>query len=173
MRGFTKRTSIGLGLVNLGGIKAYLESVFTALWYTVDGTEMLEMFGGSSLTLSVDPSQSYIPAAYAGTITAPDVAGYKTADANNVLYDAGGTAQALSVSDFIDEDLERIPVKYDDAAPHHIRMIGIYDPTVYASLTVADKKKISNYMDLWVLYWGNYLDAGSLSKENRTWDDTP
>jgi hypothetical protein len=154
----------------MGGvfITAFLENVFTALWYEVDGTDMLEMFGGDPLTLSADPGTDYIPAAYAGTITAPDVAGYKTADANNVLYDGGGTPQALSVSDFIDADLPRIPVKYDNTAPHHIRMIGLLDPTIYASLTDLDKVRISNYMDLWMFYWGVLVAGGVVNKENRT-----
>lgn len=154
--------------ITINAVKVFLESVFTALWYRVDGTEMVELFGGDPLTLSVDPGTTYIPYAYAGTITAPDVAALKTADVNNVLYDGGGTPLALSVSDFIDADMERIPVKYDDADPHHIRMIGLLDPTVYATLTDADKKKISNYMDLWVFYWGVWYDAGTIEKENRT-----
>ncbi len=155
----------------MNGIKRYLEEVMSAFWYKVDGTDMIDMLEGDPLTLSADPGTTYIPATYAGTITAPDVAGLKTADVNNVLFDAGGTPRALSVSDFIDADLERIPVQYDDDAPHHIRAIGLIDDTVYAGLTTIDKKKISNYMNLWVLYWDNYLDAGSFEKENRTWDD--
>ena len=147
-------------------IKKLLSEVFTALWYNVDGTEMEEMFGGDPLTLSSDPGESYIPATFAGTITAPDIAGYKTADTNNILYDGGGTANALGVSDFIDTDLERIPVKYDNNAPHNIRMIGLFDPTVYPSLSESDKKRISSYMDLWAFYWGVWYDAGAI-KENR------
>lgn len=130
----------------------------------------------SYATEDADLTTNYIPSTYAGTITAPEVAALIADDADSsggsVLFTAGA-ANDLSVSDFIDIDLERIPVKYDDASPHNIRAIGLIDDAVYDSLTIADKKKISNYMHLWVLFWENYLDAGSFDKENRTWDDTP
>lgn len=147
---------------------AFIAKNFSAFWYTVSGTDMLDLLGGDPLTLSADPSADYIPYTYAGTITAPDVAGLKTADVNNVLFDGGGTPQALSVSDFIDTDLERIPVKYDNADPNHIRMIGLIDPTVFAGLSDSAKRRISNYMDLWVFYWGVWYDAGTIEKDNRT-----
>ncbi len=147
---------------------SFLERVFTALWYPVSGTEMTEMFGGESLILSTAPGQEYIPATYTGTITAPDVASYKIADVNNVLYNSSGTPNPLFVNDLIDEDLERIPVKYDSLAPHHIRMIGLFNPTVYPTLTDEEKEQISDYMNLWVFYWGVWYDAGSVSTENRT-----
>jgi hypothetical protein len=152
--------------LTLNAIKDFLDSVFAALWYTVDGTDFVEMFSNNAMVLSSDPGETYVPATFAGTITPPDVAGYKTADANNVLYDGGGTPQALSVSDLIDADLPRIPVKYDSTAPHHIRMIGLFDPTVYGSLTDADKERVSNYMDLWMFYWGEIL--GGNIKDNRS-----
>lgn len=157
----------GIGISSRGGaIKAFLKENFEALWYAVDGTSMLDMFEGDPLTLSADPGQSYIPADYAGTISAPDVAALKAADVDNVLYDVGGTANALSVSDLIDADIERIPVKYDSEEPYNIRMIGILKPAVYDTLTDAQKTKISNYMDLWLFYWGSLL--GGNIKMNRT-----
>lgn len=152
----------------LSGIRAFLKEMLEALWYTVDGTEMVDMFGGEPCTLSEDAGMDYIPADYEGTITAPDVDALKTADADNVLYDGGGTAIALSVADLIDEDIPRIPVKYDEAAPHHIRMFGIIKPEVYADISDEQKFKISNYMDLWAFYWGEFNGAGSIWKENRT-----
>lgn len=147
---------------------AFFKTVFTAVWAGVNSTEMVELLGGSSLTLSEDPGVNYIPADYTGTITPPDVAAYKAADVNNVLFTAGGLQNDLSVDDFISLDLPRIPTKYDNAAPHNLRMIGLLDPVVYPTLTTAQKKKISNYMDLWVFYWGVWYDAGNFDKENRT-----
>ena len=129
---------------------------------------MIDMLGGDPLTLSVDPGVDYIPATYAGTITAPDVQALKDADVNNVLYTALGASRQIPHSDFVATDLERVPTKYDNLAPHHLRMIGLLDPVVYATLTDAKKRKISNYMDLWVFFWGGWLDAGSVNKENRT-----
>ena len=144
-----------------------IAEVMVALWYRVDGTSMIDMLGNHDpLTLSTAPEVPYIPADYEGTITAPDVAALKAADVNNILYTSAGVANDLSVADFIDVDLERIPVKYDSVAPYNIRMIGIFDPAIYSSLTDADKTKISNYMDLWIYYWDTLL--GGNIKMNRT-----
>ena len=175
IRSKTDLTATMRGLTSMGGgeeIPSYIADNFAALWFKVDGTSMIDVLEKQDpLTLSVSQTTSYIPSDYAGTITAPDVAALKAADVNNVLYTALGVANDLSNADFIDTDLERIPVKYDDADPHNIRMIGLFDPTAYAALTLADKLKISNYLDLWVLYWGDYYDAGSISKDNRVWSD--
>lgn len=172
MRGFSKRTSIGIGIMpNKNAVLEFLNSVFVALWYTVDGTSMNDMLGNHDpLTLSAAPGTSYIPATFAGTITPPDTAALKTSDPYNYLYENyTGTPKDLSVSDLIDEDLDRVPVKYDPEAPHHIRMIGLIDNSIYDSLTDADKKKISDYMDLWIYYWKQFL--GGETKENRNMDD--
>lgn len=157
-------------------ILVFLDSVFLALWYQVDGTDMVDMLGNyDPITLSVDPGTTYIPATYAGTITFPEHADLIAADAaaadGAVAYDGAGTAIGLSNANLIDADLERIPVKYDDASPHHIRMIGLLDDAVYDSLTDADKDKIARYMDLWIYFWTiDRINDGNL-KENRTLGD--
>lgn len=158
---------MGIG-VSKESLLAFLKEYFVVCWHSVNDDTMRDIIGDNDLSLSTAPGVNYIPADFAGTITAPVHADLIAADVNNVLYDAGGSANALSVSDLIDTDLERIPVRYDDAAPHHIRMIGLFDPDVYGSLTEADKKKVSNYMRLWVYYWGVWYDAGVFDKENRT-----
>lgn len=165
---FKKNQGIGLPFSKGGGWWLRYSRIITALWYKVEGTEMIEAFGGSPLTLSSDPGQDYIPGNFAGTITAPDVAAYKADDVNNVLYDATGDAYDLTAGNFVSTDLPRILVNYKDASPHDIYTIALLDDAYYASLSVQDKMDLSNRLNLWVFFWGGWLDAGSVNKENRT-----
>lgn len=150
-----------------GGFIEHMKTFFSALWYKVSDDEMIDIVSGNNLILSESLFTSYIPGDYSGTITAPDISSLKTADVAHVLYSYLGTPKNLSVNDLVSIDTPRVPVKYDSSSPYSIKMIGLFDPDKYDLLSDSDKIIISNYLDLWVFYWGSWFDAGSVSKENR------
>jgi len=150
-----------------GPFPAYIDNNFTAIWFNVVGTSMFDLLGKQKpITLSIDPGQAYIPADYTGTITVPDSDLLKAADINNILFTTFGVQNNLSVTDFTNVDLPRIPTKYDSKAPHHLRMIGLLDPTTYPTLTDTEKESISDYLTLWIYYWDVLL--GGNIKDNRS-----
>lgn len=68
------------------------------------------------------------------------------------------------------EDFEDIIVKYDNEAPHHIRMWGVLKSNLIGNLTQYQLDTLHQVFDLWVYWSGEWNDYGVL-KENRNFDD--
>jgi hypothetical protein len=152
-----------VSIMGAGGLKARYGNILEGLYTLVDGTEFIDLMGGTSLTLSVSESEEYLQDDYAGTITAPAVQALIDGD-DDELWFTSGTPNALSISDLVDSDYSNTFVKYSNSTPYNVYMIGIIKDGV--SLTQSQKNSLSSDFHLWIYYFGGLNDYGYL-KDNR------
>ena len=95
-------------------LQRFVEKYFVAFWDHVEGDEFIDIINGNNIALSIAPGTEFVPGAYAGTLTAPNIAALKTHDTANVLYDGSGVPIVKSANDFYDADLENVPVDYNN-----------------------------------------------------------
>ena len=140
--------------------------VLLSVYNFISGSQITDALGGTALELSESISESYIPADYTGTITAPDSQAFKNADAEvDNLWFTDDEANHLTVANLISQEYNNTLVKYSDQAPYNVYVIGVIKAGV--TLTEAQMDEISDSFDLWVFHFGTWRDAGSI-KENRT-----
>lgn len=69
----------------------------------------------------------------------------------------------------IADDLNNIIVKYDNQAPHTVRMVGLLLPELVDNLSQHQLDTLHQVFDLWVYWSGDWNDYG-VFKENRSFE---
>ena len=124
-----------------------LQSLFNVFWNEeVSGDELVNTVGDNIPITGKDFATDYIPATSAATF----------------LIDG----DTYTVAQLIDTDYNNILVKYDNQAPHHIRMIGVLKPEYVDNLTQEQLDTLHEVFDLWIWWSGDWNDYGVM-KENR------
>ena len=96
------------------------------------------------------------------TFQTPNNATYKAADTDYIWFKTDETQRTTTEAELIGYDLQRTPVKYDDASPNSIRAIMIL------SSAVTGAKRDRLFRDMWLMeLWDNNLNAYGHIKSNR------
>jgi hypothetical protein len=120
--------------------------LFNMIWMegNYDGDNLKNTLTGSNITITgKDFSTDYIP------ITSNAIFGFST---------------PKTALELVSEDYPNILVKYDNTAPHHIRMIGVLKDGI--TLTQPELDQLHQLFDLWIWWSGEWNDYGVL-KDNR------
>lgn len=96
------------------------------------------------------------------TFQCPNTATYIAADTDYIWFKTDTTQRTPTEAELIGYDLQRTPVKYDDASPNSIRAIMILSSAVTGS------KRDKLFRDMWLMtLWDNDLNAYGHIKSNR------
>jgi hypothetical protein len=98
------------------------------------------------------------------TFQAPVNATYKAADTDYIWFKTDETPRTTTEAELIGYDLQRTPVKYDDASPNSIRWIGILK--LATTLTATQRNNLFKSFYLPIMWDDSWNDYGH-SKENR------
>lgn len=149
---------------------SYWKPLFDFFWYegagNITDTQLIDKSGnGNNITITgKDFVTSYIPATSAATFQIPDSATLIADDTDFFWVTALGARRQVTVGELNGYDLPRTFIWYDNAAPHHIRAIGILKSLVV--VTDAIKNKASKDFKLWMFHFTVQNDYG-YPKENR------
>lgn len=99
------------------------------------------------------------------TFQVPNTAPYITADTDYIWFKTDATQRTTTTAELIGYDLQRTPIKYDDASPYSIRVIMILKAG--ESLTADERNRLFRDMFLHTL-WDNSLNPYGHIKGNRT-----
>ena len=115
----------------------------------------------------VTDSSDYLTVAGAAgseTYQCPNTAPYIAADTDYIWFKTDTTQRTTTTAELIGYDLQRTPVKYDDAAPNAIVAIMI----LKAGVTLSATERNNLFADFWLSVWWDdaFSDYGHI-KDNR------
>lgn len=132
------------------------EVLFFGLYADISGGQMPNKKTGSSDYLTVAGS------AGSETYQCPNTAPYIAADTDYIWFKTDETQRTVTTAELIGYDLQRTPVKYQDASPNEIVAIIILN----AAVTEVKRDKL--FRDMWLpILWDNDLNGYGHIKDNR------
>jgi len=157
-------TGVGIGIqFSRGGGQSWEsywasqpEVLFFGLYSEILGGQMPNKKTGSSDYLTV--------AGVAGSETyqCPNTADYIAADTDYIWFKTDESQRTVTTAELIGYDLQRTPVKYQDASPNEIVAIIILNAAVTGT------KRDYLFRDMWLpILWDNNLNGYGHIKDNR------
>jgi len=132
------------------------EVLFFGLYSEISGGQMPNKKTGSSDYLTVAGS------AGSETYQCPNTAPYIAADTDYIWFKTDETQRTVTTAELIGYDLQRTPVKYQDASPNEIVAIIILNAAVTGT------KRDCLFRDMWLpILWDNDLNGYGHVKDNR------
>ncbi len=157
-------TGIGIGIqFSRGGGQSWAsywvsqpEVLFFGLYSEISGGQMPNKVTGSSDYLTV------AGAVGSETYQCPNTAPYIAADTDYIWFKTDETQRTVTTAELIGYDLQRTPVKYQDASPNEIVAIIILNAAVTGT------KRNYLFRDMWLSVWwdDSFSDYGHV-KDNR------
>lgn len=132
------------------------EVLFFGLYSEITGGQMPNKVDGATDFLTVAGS------AGSETYQAPNTAPYIAADTDHIWFQSDNTQRTVLTAELINFDLQRTPVKYNDAAPNAIVAIMILNQAVIG----VQRNRMFEHFWLPIL-WDNNLNAYGHVKSNR------
>ena len=134
------------------------EVLFFGLYSEISGGQMPNKKTGSSDYLTVAGS------AGSETYQCPNTAPYIAADTDYIWFKTDETQRTVTTAELIGYDLQRTPVKYQDASPNEIVAIMI----LKSGETITGTKRDYLFRDMWLpILWDNNLNGYGHIKDNR------
>ena len=173
--GLTENTSYDFYVTNFKGSKESAASnivssftfpplskfLFLGYYSQITGGHMPNILDSGATYLTVSGS------AGSETYQCPNTADYIAADTDYIWFKTNAAQRTTTTAELVGYDLQRSPVKYDDASPYQIRMIGILKST--ATLSSAELDALSFNFNLPLFWTGSFNDYGYV-KENRAFE---
>lgn len=136
--------------------KSQTEVLFFGLYSEISGGQMPNKKTGSSDYLTVAGS------AGSETYQCPNTAPYIAADTDYIWFKTDESQRTVTTAELIGYDLQRTPVKYQDASPNEIVAIIILNAAVTGT------KRDNLFKDMWLpILWDNDLNGYGHIKSNR------
>lgn len=98
------------------------------------------------------------------TYQCPNTDPYIAADTDHIWFKTDESQRSTTTSELVSYDLQRTPVKYDDATPYQIRMIAIIKAGEI--FTASERDSLFKWFELPIL-WDNSLNQFGHVKGNR------
>lgn len=132
------------------------EVLFFGLYADISGGQMPNRKKGSSDYLTV------AGAAGSETYECPNTAPYIAADTDYIWFKTDESQRTVTTAELVGYDLQRTPVKYQDASPNEIVAIIILNAAVTGT------KRNYLFRDMWLpILWDNDLNGYGHIKDNR------
>lgn len=130
--------------------------LFYGLYSEIADGKMPNKVGSDWLTVSgVAGSETY---------QCPNTASYIAADTDFIWFKTDATQRTTTTAELVGYDLQRTPIKYDDATPYQVREIAI----IKSGETLTEAERNNLFKMFWLpVFWDNALNAFGHVKENR------
>ncbi|MEN6569053.1 MAG: hypothetical protein ABFC18_03470 [Rikenellaceae bacterium] len=149
-----------IGSLAGGGLLASLKAklLFYGKYAQISGGQMPNILDSGTTYLTVAGS------AGSETYQCPNTAAFIAADTDYIWFKTDASQRTVTTAELVGYDLQRTPVKYDDASPYQIREIAIFKTG--ETMTATERNNLFKVMWLPIL-WDNNLNGNGHIKANR------